>query len=71
MMEGVSDMEIQVGSKWKCTDENLEQFKMIGKIIEVNDHEDWNGDGEIEIKHENGSTAVMKVRRFYLRYEKV
>jgi hypothetical protein len=64
-------MGIQVGSKWKCTDEGLEQFDMVGKIIEVNDHPDWNGDGEIEIKHEDNSIAVIKVRRFYLRYEKV
>lgn len=64
-------MEIKIGSRWKCTDEELEQFNMIGKIIEVYDHADLNGDGEIEIKHEDGSAAIMKVRRFYLRYEKV
>lgn len=64
-------MRIEVGSKWLCTDEDLEQFNKTGKVLSVYDHPDLNGDGEIEIEHEDGTTAEMKVRRFMLRYEKV
>jgi len=63
------NMRIPLGSKWKCTDKDLEQYGLVGEIIEVHDHPDFNGDGEIEILHEDGTTAEMKVRRFSIRYE--
>lgn len=64
-------MRIRVGSKWRCTDETLEQFGLTGMVLEIHDHPDFNGDGDIEIRHEDDSVAVMKVRRFYDRYEKM
>jgi hypothetical protein len=64
-------MTIQVGSTWICTDIDLEQHGLTGTVTEVHDHPDLNGDGEIEIEHENGTTATMKVRKFALRYEKL
>lgn len=62
-------MGIPVGSKWKCTDEQREEFGLVGEVLSVEDHPDFNGDGGIEIQHEDGSILYMKVRRFVLRYE--
>lgn len=64
-------MGIRVGSKWKCTDERYPAFGQTCRVLEVHDHPDLNGDGEIEVEYEDRTTTVMKVRRFYVRHDKV
>lgn len=63
-------MEI-VGTKWKCTDERLEQFGLTGTVIDAEASPDWNGDGDIEIKYSDGSISYMKLRRFLMRHENI
>lgn len=64
-------MEIGIGSLWRCIDEDLEQYGSIGKVLCANNKSGLNGDGEVEIQHDDHGSYVMKVRRFLFRYEPV
>ncbi|MBG9693155.1 hypothetical protein ABD91_20660 [Lysinibacillus sphaericus] len=62
-------MSIQKNSVWLCTDEGMEEVGLKATVVEVFEDAQFNGDGEIEILHSNGTILVMKVRRFCTRYE--
>lgn len=59
------------GTKWRCTDEDMEEQGMICTVINGATHPDWNGENEIEIEYENDTRAYMKYRRFCMRFERI
>lgn len=59
------------GTRWRCTDEDWAPIDMLGTIIDGFIDPDWNGENDVEIKHDDGSTAVMKYRRFVCRYNQL
>jgi hypothetical protein len=52
------------GSRWKCIDEDSNEFNQICTIVSANTDPDFNGDGEIELLYDNGLRHYGKVRRF-------
>lgn len=62
-------MRIQIGSTWLCTDTTYHRYNKTCKVLDVEDHPDFNGEGVIEVVYENGDKEFTKVRRFTLRHE--
>lgn len=58
-------MSIKVGSVWRCIDH--QDSDLIGQtctVLSVNNNPDYNGDGDIELRYEDGTLYTGKYRRF-------
>lgn len=59
------------GTKWKCTDEDFEEFGKTCVVTEADENPDFNGDQDVEVVYEGKRFYYMKLRRFYSRHERV
>lgn len=59
------------GTLWRCTDEEMDQYGTVCTVINGKFDPDWNGENEIELEYEDGTTGYMKFRRFCMRFERV
>lgn len=62
---------VSIGSKWKCVDEDFMEYGEYATVIDADNNPDFNGEQDIEIQFEDGSTMFMKKRRFEFRYKRV
>ena len=56
------------GTRWMCIDTNSECFGLIGTITYGETNPEYNGDGGVEIKYDNGDVLNTKLRRFVRRH---
>jgi hypothetical protein len=57
-------MRIPKDSVWRCIDEEAEEYDQLCIVLEIHDHPDFNGDGDIHLRYDDGSEHHGKVRRF-------
>lgn len=60
-----------VGTKWKCTDEDMDEYGMMGTVKSGILTDDDNGNNEITIIYEDGSEFPMKLYRFITRHTEI
>lgn len=59
------------GTMWRCTDEDMPEYRMTCTVIDGEINPEWNGDNDIEIEYQNGTIAYMKYRRFVMRFKRI
>jgi hypothetical protein len=59
------------GTKWLCTDEDMDEYGMKCEVLSGEINPDHNGDNDIKIKYEDGSVIFMKYRRFMFKFKEL
>lgn len=59
------------GTIWRCIDEDMDEYRMTCTVISGEIHPDYNGENDIQITYQDGSTTYMKYRRFCMRFAQI
>lgn len=60
----MSDIVLK-GSRWRCIDESIDtEYGKVCTVVDIDNDPDHNGEGDIELLYDDGTTHYGKVRRF-------